>query len=118
MTLVSYTDGCGERKAHCQWFERPGELGEGFFLDAELTAYQPARSADQLPVIPKAARVLLQIGGVLAVAWLVRIVINPQSREERSPKDSPDWDTSTATPLPPQGAARQSSHRDPTPRLQ
>ena len=78
MTLVRYSYLYGERKAHCQWFERPGELGEGFFLDAELTAYEPKRSADQPGATAKAARVLL-VGGALVVACLVRIAIQSRS---------------------------------------
>ena len=73
MTLVRYSYFEGERKAHCRWFERPGELGEGFFLDAELTAYKPRRSAGQPAVTPKAVRVLLQAGCALLAPWLVRI---------------------------------------------
>jgi uncharacterized protein YodC (DUF2158 family) len=74
MTLVRYSYFYGERKAHCRWFEHPGELGEAFFLDAELTAYKPSRSIDQPAVTEKAVRLLLlQVGCVLLAPCLVWI---------------------------------------------
>ena len=82
MTLVRYSYLHGGRQAHCQWFERPGELGEGFFLDAELTPYKPGHSAgtQARAATLTAARLLLRVGCALVAPWLVRIAYRSARR--------------------------------------
>jgi CheY-like chemotaxis protein len=79
----------------------------------EMVAQMRARpELRQTPILLLSAA--SQHGLSVAKQWNAR----QKSREERSPEGPPDWDTSTSTPLRPQGVTRQSSHRAPPPELQ